>query len=119
MTNDDAKQDESIIQVIDDGNTLILTSEVIIECCWILKSYYKLSNDRVANAISELLTVAEIETEEQFIGEVLQVYSQKNLDIVDVYLSVKSKNINVPVLTWDSDFKQLDCEWYKPTQVAK
>jgi len=53
------------------------------------------------------------------IRQSIRMYSTLNMDIVDIKLSVLSKEHGNPVLTWDKRFAKLDCEYYSPRDIIK
>ncbi|MNW60347.1 tRNA(fMet)-specific endonuclease VapC [compost metagenome] len=119
FTQDDKEQFKKVSEMLDSGDfQIIVSSPVIIETCWVLKSHYKHSNVDVGNALLSLSQIDNIIFEEDYMKDALRLFvDQGNVDIVDCYLSAKSKTINMPVVTWDSDFKKLGCEYYKPNQL--
>lgn len=118
FTQDDKEQFEKVSEMLDSGDIQIMVSSpVMIETCWVLKSHYKHANVDVGNALLNLSQIDNIIFEEDYMKDALRLFVEKgNVDIVDCYLSAKSKTINLPVVTWDSDFKKLGCEYYKPDQ---
>ncbi|SDD49843.1 Predicted nucleic-acid-binding protein, contains PIN domain [Paenibacillus sp. CF095] len=118
FTQDDKEQFEKFSEMLDSGDIqMMVSSPVIIETCWVLKSHYKHPNVDVGNALLNLSQIDNIIFEEDYMKDALRLFVEKgNVDIVDCYLSAKSKTINMPVVTWDGDFKKLGCEYYKPDQ---
>lgn len=118
LVQDDAKQVGKLVELIHTGKVnLILTSHVIIETCRVLQSRYNLSNAKIASALCALLQTDEVIQADEWIEEALALYSDKNVDILDAYLAVRSKRLKTPVLSWDQDFRKLDCEWYTPSEL--
>jgi predicted nucleic-acid-binding protein len=121
FTKDDDEQVNTLVELVDTGNvTLFISTIVVIESCWVLKSAYKLSNKEIGQAFLDLFDSENVQLAEPSIKEVIEVFSQYSIDVVDVYLAEKSKSINMPVLTWNSkDFRKLNCEFYKPEELLK
>lgn len=119
LVQDDNEQLKQIIALIDSGKyKLLISSAVIIELCWILKSRFKLNNEKIGNAILELMKVENLLFEEETVlNSTAKQFMKTNLDVVDVYLAIKSTIGDTPVLTWDSDFRKLACEYYKPSEL--
>lgn len=120
LAKDDESQKRNIVNAIHNEKIkLLICDVVVIECCWVLKHYYNLTNDVIGNALIQLGEVENINFEsEEIMKYTLRKFSiLKNVDIVDVFLSVVSNNKGTPVLTYDKDFKKLDCEYYQPDQI--
>ncbi|MBD2869168.1 PIN domain-containing protein [Paenibacillus arenilitoris] len=118
LLNDDPLQSEAIVRLIDEDKiTLVVTTAVIAELCWLLKSYYKFSREKIAHALLELLDHEDIIVQEPVVKTALEVHGERNVDFVDAYLAEKSRADKHPVLTWDKDFKKLRCEYYKPDKI--
>jgi|SRR5690625_49237 len=97
--------------------TLIIPTVVIAECCWVLKSYYKLDKQEISEYLVDIIESENVEAEEDISIDALRLYANKNVDFADALLSVKAKN-NVCVLTWDKrDFKKLNCESFSPNDL--
>lgn len=115
IVEDDQSKDNSIrniVDKVDDGKiSLIVPTIVIAECCWLLKSFYKLEKQLITEHLMNVLEVNNIDPEEEFAVEALTLFADKNVDFADALLSVKSRK-NTPILTWDKkDFKKLNCEY--------
>jgi predicted nucleic-acid-binding protein len=118
LTNDDAGQSEIIAKLFEEDKiSLIVPSAIAIETCWVLKSYYKFKRPDVAAALLAFFKHVDIHAEEDIISEALEVYQIQNVDIADIYLSLKSGFANIPILTWDNHFSRLDAEWYSPDRL--
>ena len=118
MINSKYNSFRRIADKVDDGEIcLIVPTIVIAECCWRLKSFYKLEKQLITEHLMNVLEVTNIDPEEEFAVEALTLFADKNVDFADALLSVKSRK-NTPVLTWDKkDFKKLNCEYYIPDEI--
>ncbi len=123
IVEDEESKYESFVSLINklENNeiTLIIPTMVIAECCWLLKSFYKLSKIEISNRLIEICEVVNIVPEETIILSALKIFTEKNVDFTDALLSVKSFNNNIPVITWDKkDFRKLECEYYSPEEIT-
>lgn len=121
IVKDDESKFNTILQLVkkveDSKMTLIIPTIVIAECCWLLKSFYKLEKHLVSEYLIDILESENVEAEEDIAVEALRIYSEKNVDFADALLSMKSKR-NIHVLTWDKkDFQKLNCEFFTPTDL--
>ncbi|WP_416148950.1 PIN domain-containing protein [Salipaludibacillus sp. HK11] len=97
--------------------TLVIPTVVIAECCWLLKSFYKLDKRKITEYLIDIIESENVEVEEGNVVNALKMYSDKNVNFADSLISSKS-NSKLPVLTWDKkDLKKLDCEYYRPEEL--
>ncbi len=123
LVNDDTTQTSlviSILQKVDAGEiTIFVPDIVIIETCWVLKSVYKFTHTTISEALLILLNSRGVEVETEFLIEALHMYQIINVDFIDIYLSLKTKSLDMPILTWNKrDFKKLNCEFYTPEELV-
>jgi len=98
--------------------TLVIPTVVIAECCWLLKSFYKLDKHKITEYLLDIIESENVEVEEENVINALNMYSDKNVDFADALISSKSIS-KQPVLTWDKrDFKKLECEYYIPEDLV-
>ncbi|MEW4426005.1 PIN domain-containing protein [Paenibacillus pabuli] len=119
LTKDEPEQFKHISDMLESGKyQLMITAGIILETCWILKRVFEFSNPQVGHALLHLLQVENVEPEEESIILTLNIYARhENMDIADCFLSAKSKVNNIPVVTFERDFRKLGCEYYKPNQL--
>ncbi|XID91589.1 hypothetical protein ACF3MZ_24245 [Paenibacillaceae bacterium WGS1546] len=102
---------------VDEGRTtLVFDDSVIEEMVFTLRSYYKLPRDEISKSLLLLMEADNVETSE-LIRDTIRLYGTMNIDVVDIKLSLLSKQLNVPVLTWDRDFFKLNCEHFAPSDI--
>ena len=98
--------------------TLIIPTIVLAECCWLLKSYFKIEKQLISKYLLDIIQSENVEVEEEGVIEALKIYSEKNVDFADALISTKT-NRHVSVITWDKrDFRKLDCEFYTPEELV-
>lgn len=96
----------------------IVSNEVVIETIWVMKSYYKIDRKTIASTMLRFLESDGIHCSKDIVDAV-QLFENTTMDIVDLLLSSTSNRTNTSVLTWDKDFKKLNCEWYTPAQIVQ
>lgn len=97
--------------------TLVIPTVVIAECCWLLKSFYRLEKQKITEYLLDIIEAENVEVEEDNVINALTMYSKKNVDFADALIASKSTS-KLVVLTWDKkDFKKLDCEYYTPEEL--
>ena len=107
-----------LVQKVENNELILIVPTVVIaECCWLLKSFYKLEKYLISEYLLDIIESENVEAEEDVVLEALRLYSQKNVDFADALLSMKAKS-NIPILTWDKkDFKKLNCEFLTPNDL--
>ncbi|MDC3418022.1 PIN domain-containing protein [Aquibacillus salsiterrae] len=121
LVKDDPNKFNTIVKLVEKVEknelTLVIPTVVIAECCWLLKSFYKLDKRKITEYLLDVIESENVEVEEDNVVIALKMYSDKNVDFADALISSKS-NRKLPVLTWDrKDFKKLDCEYYMPEDL--
>ncbi len=121
LVKDDSSKFNTIVRLVEKVEknelTLVIPTIVIAECCWLLKSFYKLDKLQITEYLLDVIESENIEVEEDNVVVVLKTYSEKNVDFANASISSKSYN-KLPVLTWDNkDFKKLGCEYYVPEEL--
>ncbi len=97
--------------------TLVIPTVVIAECCWLLKSFFKLEKYQITEYLLDIIESENVDVEENNVIHALKMYSEKNVDFADALISSKS-NSNLAILTWDKkDFKKLGCEFFTPDEL--
>jgi predicted nucleic-acid-binding protein len=103
LTNDDETQGITAMKVmnlVDEGKMKLLVLDVtIMEICWLLKSYYKYNRKEISNILIHLCRSEGISTEGDYIVEALELFGDKNIDLADSLLSIKSLDQRIPVVT--------------------
>jgi predicted nucleic-acid-binding protein len=124
LTNDDPVQSpialEIFKEVVNGNVTLILTSHIVAECCWVLESTrYQYTPKEIAAKLSQIIESPGIKADEkEIILSSLEAYQSFNVDFIDAYLSILASKNKKSVLTWNKKhFKRLPGEFYLPEQV--
>lgn len=86
---------------------LILES-VVVECVYVLTKFYGVPKHEAVSALSGLLHYKGIVNEDRdILLEALELFSGKNLDLVDCLVLLRAKNNGFKVLTFDKALKKL------------
>lgn len=87
---------------------LLLSPLVITESVWVLKSFYKVERNAIADSLSALIRRRGISCEaEEIVADALACYGSTNLDIVDCFLVAQAKAASSAVATFDEGIRRL------------
>ena len=84
---------------------LILTNEVVLEICYVLKSFYKIDKEKISKELSNLVLVKGIVANSIW-KAVLPIYSQKNLSLLDILMKCLASSNGWEVFTFDKKLKE-------------
>jgi predicted nucleic-acid-binding protein len=94
-------------QVIDNKIKAIIRETVLTEVVFVLSSHYKVSRDRIVQALSGFLRYKSIVIEsKEIILEALNIYQHSNLHIVDSIIAAHAKAGSYTLTTFDKELKQ-------------
>lgn len=117
FTRDDDAQIKQLVQLIEQGNIVFhVQSIVLIEAYWVLLKVYNFNKEAILQVFEDFIEADGVELDEDsLVQRVLVRFREVKVDLVDVYLAEKSRNLGISVLTWNAkDFKKLECEFYRP-----
>ena len=101
-----------------EGGEILLhvSSLVVAEMVWVLKSFYRHSYADIAGALVPLLSADGIDVEEREIMiRAIELARDKNVDFVDAVLALQAVRNGETVCTFDkADFKRLPAAWTMP-----
>ena len=84
---------------------LILTNEVVLEICYVLKSFYKIDKEKISKELSNLVLIKGIVANSIW-KAVLPIYSQKNLSLLDILMKCLASSNGWEVFTFDKKLKE-------------
>ena len=84
---------------------LILTNEVVLEICYVLKSFYKIDKEKISKELSNLVLVKGIVANSIW-KAVLPIYSQKNLSLLDILMKCLASSNGWELFTFDKKLKE-------------
>lgn len=120
FTKDDDTQIEQLVQLMERGDIAFrVLSIVLIEAYWVLRKVYNVDKETILRVFEDFIEADGVELDEDgFVQRVLARFQGVNVDLVDVYLAEKSRNLGLSVLTWNArDFRKLECEFYRPQEL--
>ena len=83
---------------------LILANEVVLEICYVLKSFYKIDKEKISKELSNLVLVKGIVANSIW-KAVLPIYSQKNLSLLDILMKCLASSNGWELFTFDKKLK--------------
>lgn len=84
---------------------LILTNEVMLEICYVLKSFYKIEKDKISKELSSLVMIKRIVANNIW-KTVFPIFSQKNLSLLDILLMCLANYNGWELFTFDKNLKK-------------
>ena len=86
----------------------VLLESVIAECVYVLTKIYKVPRAEAASVLNDLLQYKGIcNTDKAELIHALQLYSAKNIDIVDAILCTKASSENFFLFTFDKTLQKV------------
>jgi len=73
-------------RLLSTGTELVLTDLVLVECVYVLESYYEVERGRVAELMRAALAVPTIVSDSELLLRALEVYEVERLDFAEAYL---------------------------------
>jgi predicted nucleic-acid-binding protein len=96
--------------------TLVVSSLVVAEVVWVLKSFYRHSLKDIAGVLVPLMSADGVEVEDrETLTQAIELARDKNVDFVDAALALQAARRGEPVCSFDGDFKRLPVQWTTPS----
>ena len=100
------KEMSSLMKKMKKGEVeLILANEVVLEICYVLKSFYKIDKEKISKELSNLVLVKGIVANSIW-KAVFPIYSQKNLSLLDILMKCLASSNGWEVFTFDKKLKE-------------
>ena len=95
---------------------LVVSTLILAEVIWVLKSFYGNSMPEIAEVIISLVSAPGIEVEDaETVIRALELAREKNVDFIDALLALQAAQRDEEVCTFDStDFRRLPVRWSQP-----
>ncbi|MFH1864197.1 MAG: PIN domain-containing protein [bacterium] len=104
--DDQSKEMQSLMKRMKAGEVeLILTNEVVLEVCYVLKSVYTLEKKKISKGLSDLVLVKGIVANSIW-KTVLLLYSQKNLSLIDILMKCLARANGWDFFTFDKKLRK-------------
>ncbi len=101
---DMAKQVEELI----DNNFVMVTSEVIAEVIYVMKSVYKIAKSDITQTLLEFVSLPTVTAEHlDVIEKGITLYAENNLDFVDCLLCAYNLQCGYEICTFDKKLNKL------------
>jgi predicted nucleic-acid-binding protein len=95
---------------------LVVSSLVIAEVIWVLKSFYRNSLADIARVLVPLMSADGLEVEDrETLIQAVELARDENVDFVDAMLALQAARRDEPVCSFDRDFKRLPVQWMTPS----
>jgi predicted nucleic acid-binding protein len=86
---------------------LLLLDAVLAEVVFVLGSVYSVKPADIASALNPFLFHGGVECPgAEVLADALERFSQKNVDFIDAYLAAQAKVLEVPVCSFNRDFRK-------------
>jgi predicted nucleic-acid-binding protein len=97
--------------------SLYISSLVLAEIIWVLKSFYQYSMTAIAHVIISLVSAPGIAVDHrELIVRTVELAREWNVDFADAYLALQAAARGETICTFDgSDFRRLPVEWTVPS----
>jgi predicted nucleic acid-binding protein len=87
---------------------VIILESVLTECVYVLERIYRVDRSTIAAQLRGLFYYkGVVNPDKKDLVDALVIFGQTNLSIVDCILCAKSKNHEMPLLTFDKDLKRI------------
>lgn len=92
----------------EDELVLLISSVVVAECVFTLKSFYKLTRAEVTATLMQLLKLPNVSAVEgEVVKQALSFYAEKNVDFADAYLAALAQKKGLSVASFDRNLVKL------------
>ena len=113
-----AERAAGLMSQVERGEVAIyLSSLVVAEVIWVLKSFYRHSLEDIAGSLIPLMVADGVEVEDRdLLIQAIELAWAKNVDFVDAVLALQAVRSGESVCTFDQDFKRLPAQWMSPPE---
>ncbi len=113
LTKDDevlySKAKEFFDRVKNGSCKVIIVESVIAECIYVLTKVYKVPKNEAAASLKDILHYKGVANEDQKeLIRALTLFQDRNIDIVDCILCVKSTNPDLSLFSFDDDLNKIN-----------
>lgn len=87
---------------------LLITGTILAECCYTLKSFYKMTRSDINNALKTVLSLPGVAPlDAQPLKAALQLFADHNVDFADAYLAALGNSKGLSIATFDRDLGKM------------
>jgi predicted nucleic-acid-binding protein len=95
---------------------LVLSSLVVAEVFWVLRSFYRHSLEDIASVLVPLMSADGVELDDrETLIQAVELAKDKKVDFVDAVLALQAARSGEPVCSFDGDFKRLPVQSMAPS----
>ncbi len=117
IPEDMANRSRQLMRKAEQGDlVLVLTTLVLAQIIWVLKSLYKKSISEIQHVLVPFLCSDGLEVEERdLVIHAIELSQDRNVEFIDAYIALKASQAGQEVCTFDeADFKKLPAKWTLP-----
>lgn len=105
-----------LIARVEKGEIVLFVSTLVVaEVIWVLKSFYRRSFGEIAEVLLPLMTAEGVEVEDRdLLIRAVELIRDRNVDFTDAVLALQAARRGESVCSFDGDFKRLPVEWVSP-----
>jgi len=105
-----AKAAEKLFDACDRGDVaVVVLPAVLAECVFVLESFYEHSRADIASALGRLISSPGVEIDSPTIQlDALDRYRKTKVHFVDCLIAATAANENMPVASFDQDFRKFN-----------
>lgn len=109
FTQDDVSRAKRVADVLKSGTRPFLTDVTFAEVYWVLRSFYKFSDEKIIEGFTNLVNTNSIRCNNKIISRTLNYLSSTpSLRFIDAYTAAYAKEYEDGiVLSFDSDFDKI------------
>ena len=97
---------------------LFVIPEIILEVEYVLRKVYRFDRESVGNDLSSIVNTDFVTVDnEDNVRIAIDIYRMVNVDLVDIFLFLASKERGMGIKTFDKDFAKIQKVYNKLTQV--
>lgn len=98
---------EKVEKLLKSNKKLAITDVNICEIVWVLESFYKKDRSFIANVLTGLLNLGNIESNKDVFLKTLKYYKNYKVDFNDAYLSSVGFKDKANIYSYDKDFDKI------------
>jgi uncharacterized protein len=120
LLDDDSVQSplsHALFKRLEDGSVSIELEDIVLaEAVWVLEKGYRVPRNDISRLLSSIVSLKGVCCRgRRIVLEALSRYASTQCDIVDCLLAARARSKSIEVISFDSDFKKLGCEWTPPS----
>jgi len=87
---------------------IFFPDEVVLEMEFVLRNFYSVNREEITKSLLGLMKIEYVDVENRSLWiKTLEIYKEKNVSLLDIFLFLKAKDVGSEVLSFDRDFQKL------------